>query len=133
MKKFALITLSVLVMFMIYAPAPVHAAWTWGQPLIKCSGVGSGEYGKCGFDQFVTLLNTLLQFMLIVSPFLAAIAFAIAGFLYVTAAGDSGKIETAHSIFGYTLLGLVIVLAAWIIVKFIISGLLTKPEFDLLK
>ena len=95
---------------------------------MQCDGITV----QCGFDAFVTLLNTILQFLVVVSPFLAAIAFTIAGIIYVTAAGDTGRIETAHSIFGYTALGLVLILSAWLIVKAILTGFGVGPAFDLL-
>ncbi len=109
-------------------PYAAFAAWSFGDPIVQCDGITV----RCGFDAFVLLLNTILQFLVVVSPFLAAIAFTIAGILYVTAGGAPERISMAHSIFGYTALGLVFILSAWLIVKAILSGFGVGPEFDLL-
>ena len=115
--------------FLAYTAIPYAAlaAWSFGDPIVQCDGVTVA----CGFDAFVALLNTVLQFLVVVSPFLAAIAFTIAGIIYVTAGGAPERISVAHSIFGYTALGLVFILSAWLIVKAILSGFGVGPEFDL--
>ena len=63
----------------------------------------------------------------------AAVAFAWAGVLYLTAAGDEGKIGKAHAIFTDVLIGLGIVLSAWLIVKLIVTGLGVKSGLSPLR
>ncbi len=114
---------------MLTLPSLSYAAWTWGQPLVQpCDGVTV----KCGFTAFIGLFNTVLQFLLLVSPFIAAVAFVIAGIIYVTAGGDEGRISTAHTIFTNTLWGFLILLSAWLVVKAILVGFGVKPQFNLL-
>jgi len=127
MKKAFFIVFSILAILSLSSVPLAASAVDWSLQ-VNCDGVNQ----KCGFGNFVTLLNTVLKFILIATPFLAAISFTIAGIIYATAAGDTGKIETAHSIFYSTAVGIVLVLAAWLIVRFILSGLGTKDEFDLL-
>lgn len=113
----------------LFFPYLSYAAWSWGQPLVQsCDGVTV----KCGFSAFIGLFNTALQFLLLVSPFVAAVALVIAGIIYVTAGGDEGRISTAHSIFTNTLWGFLILLSAWLVVKAILIGFGVKPAFNLL-
>jgi len=118
-KTFLPLSASLLLVFL---PLISYAA------LVPCDGVTT----KCGLSTVIVLFNTALQFLLYVSPFVAAIAFVIAGIMYITAGGDEGRIKTAHTIFTNTLIGFVILLSAWLVVKAILTGLEVKPEFNLL-
>lgn len=80
-------------------------------------------------------VNGLIKFLIYVSVPLATVAIAYAGVIYMTAAGEPGKISKAHEIFRLIVTGLVIMFAAWIIVHTIVAGLTDKPDqyFNLLK
>lgn len=53
---------------------------------------------------------------------IAAIMFAYAGFIMVTAGGESSSAKTkAKDIFLNTLIGLVLALAAWLIIKLLLN------------
>jgi len=54
------------------------------------------------------VVNFLFQISLIIAP----LFIIIAGFYFVTAAGDPQKIETAKRIIIYTLIGLIIIIAS---------------------
>ncbi len=97
--------------------------------LVPCGDTGQPT---CDFNQLVGLVKNLMDFAITIAPFLAAIAFAFAGFYYFTSAGDTGKVEKAHDIFRNTAIGLVLVLAAWFVVKAILVGLGVGGDFNLL-
>lgn len=86
--------------------------------LVPCDGI----IKKCDFNQGIELLNRLIDFGLMLVPFLAALAFMFAGFMYLTSAGDTGKVSKAHEIFKDTVIGIVVALAAWLIIKTILNG-----------
>ena len=109
---FVLVTLSV--------PSFVQAVWTTGQPLVPCGRTGQAA---CNFNGLVQLASNIIDFIIYMSVSVSAIMFAYAGFLYITAQGETGKISTAHSIFKNVGLGLVFVLGAWLIVKAVLTGL----------
>jgi len=95
----------------------------------NCAGAGANP---CTYTDFLTLINNLIDFALykLAAP-LAVIAFAYAGFLYITAAGDSGKIGKAHEIFKKVIIGMILAFGAFLIVKAILSGLgVTNPDFN---
>ncbi|MDP2705287.1 MAG: hypothetical protein U1D31_00140 [Patescibacteria group bacterium] len=96
--------------------------------LIPCDGVDT----KCGFPQLIELGNNIINFLVIASIPLAVISFIYAGFLYLTAGGNEGKIKQAHSIFWKVLWGFIIILTAWLIVQLIINAFLV-PGYSLLE
>lgn len=110
--------------------APVFFAFAAGG-LVPCGGSGQNP---CGFSDFFVLINNVINFLLfkIATP-LAALTFAIAGWMYLTAAGDSGKIKNAHELFKNVAIGFIIALAAWLIVNAILTGLGVKDAFNLVK
>ena len=60
----------------------------------------------------------------------AALGFAYAGFLYITAMGSEEKIHHAHSIFIKVVWGFVFMLSAWLIVKTLEDTFLTTEQRD---
>jgi len=95
---------------------------------------GTEEKDSCKLEHFFTLIKNIINFLLTkVAVPLAAIGFAWAGWLYMTSGGDSGKTKEAKEIMLGIVIGLLIALAAWLIVSAILKGLGTKGAFNLLK
>jgi hypothetical protein len=84
---------------------------------------------ECDFNDLITLAQNVINFLIfkIASP-LAAVMFAYAGFLYVTNRGNEGQVKQAHDIFWFVFWGLVVALAAWIMVNFVLTFFL-DPSF----
>jgi hypothetical protein len=103
-----------------------------------CYGTGNTavktikDAGGCGWKDLIYLLNTAIKFMIYIAASLSAIAFAYAGFLYMTAFGQSGKIEQAHGIFSKTITGIFFVLIGWLLVATILKVLGVPNAFSLL-
>jgi len=76
----------------------------------------------CDFNQFLKLINTVIDFIFtnLVLP-IAAIMFAYAGFELVTSGGSTEKKSKAKSIFTNVAIGLIIAVAAFLIIKTILS------------
>ncbi len=66
-----------------------------------------------------TLLNPLIYNFLIISGILAFIVIIFAGFSYITASGDKGKIEMSQNMLNYGILGLIVVVLAFLITRVI--------------
>lgn len=92
--------------------------------LIPCDGITI----KCDFKALVKLVQNIINFLVYMAAPVSAVAFAWAGVLYLTAAGDEKKISQAHTIFTDVLIGLAIILSAWLIVKLIVTGLGVKSS-----
>lgn len=89
---------------------------TTGGGLVPCDGV------NCDFKAFMNLINKIIKFILfdMVVP-IAAIMFVYAGFLLVTAGGETAGARTkAKTIFTNAIIGLVLAMAAWLIIRTIL-------------
>ncbi len=104
---------------MFVSPFVIHAAGG----LIPCDGP------DCDVDQLIVLVRNILRFFSYTVAFVAAALFAWGGILYITAGGNPSRIQKAHTVFGYAALGLVLVLAAWLVVFAIMSGLGVGADF----
>ncbi|KKT40514.1 hypothetical protein A3K29_00975 [Candidatus Collierbacteria bacterium RIFOXYB2_FULL_46_14] len=65
------------------------------------------------------LINPLIYNVLIISGLIAFIVIIIAGFNYVSAGGDKGKIEQAQNMLNYSIIGLILVVLAFLITRVI--------------
>jgi len=74
-------------------------------------------------DNFWELLDALIDVIFILSIPVGVIMFIVAGFYFVTAAGDPEKITTAKKMVLYTLVGLLIVFCAKGLVILLIKAL----------
>lgn len=90
--------------------------------LVPCEGK------DCDFDTLIDLVQSIINFLLIIAAPLAAILFAYAGWLYLSAGGSPEKVKKAHGIFVTVFWGLVIALAAWLVVTTIANVLLEQPS-----
>lgn len=103
--------------------------------LVQCgTGDTTGAATECDFAAFMSLVNRLINFMLFVLaiPF-AAISFAYAGYLYLSAGGgNEGNVKEAHGIFKSVAINLIIAFSAWLVIHAIISGLGVSETYNFL-
>lgn len=77
---------------------------------------------ECRFRDFVPLVSALLTFLLFyLAVPIAALMFLYAGFLMLTNRGNEAQVTKAKSILTTVFWGLVVALAAWLIVTFILD------------
>ena len=98
--------------------------------LVPCDGSAASP---CDFPALIHGVQHVITFLLVVAAPIASILFAYAGFLYLTAQGDTGQVSKAHSIFLTVFLGLVFALAAWLVVNTISNALLGSSDYSLLE
>lgn len=96
--------------------------------LVPC---GTDSTNQCSFEDLIILANNVIDFLIfnLAAP-LAGIVMAIAGIMMFTAGGNEAQLSKAKSIFGYVVIGILIALSAWLIVKAIVSVLI-DPSFNL--
>lgn len=92
--------------------------------LVPCDGVDV----PCDFNALMLLFNRVINFIFYISIPLAAISFSWAGYLYLSAAGNTSQIEKAHGIFKTVLIGFIFIISAWLIV-YTITHTLLSDEF----
>lgn len=118
----------------------VEATTTGGGVVPDCGKVvtSKGADGKetstitnCTFTDLVELVNNVIEFLLfnIATPLIALILM-YTGYLYLTAGGNSGQTEKVRHILFNAVIGYVVALAAWLIVKTILSSLNVDSGID---
>jgi len=85
--------------------------------IVPCTGP------DCDWGKLLTLGQNILNFIVTLSVVAAGVVFAVAGIFYFSAGGDASKIQRAHSLFSAVVIGLVIVLTAWLVVNTILDTL----------
>jgi hypothetical protein len=117
-------------------PSFASAIWTPDKPLVPpCTQEEKDAEGKviaktCGFNDFIRLIANFIDFLLFYfSMPLAAILFAFAGFKLLTSGGNEAAMTSAKGLIWNVIIGLVVALSAWLIVKGILS---LAPGFSLL-
>ena len=100
-------------------------------PDSACKGNGASESPACkkGTDDPITgTKGVLIRVANILAWFGGAIAVIMVifgGFLYVTSAGDAGKVKKAKDTLLYAAVGLVVIVVARVIVIFVINKVVT--------
>lgn len=114
-KKVAHIFRLIIIFLILLLPVLSHAL-SITDPLVPCTD------GKvCDFGQLMVMIDRVIKFTLYFMAIpIAAISFTYAGFEMVTAPGGEAKTK-ARKIFTDTVIGLIIAVAAFLIVKLILS------------
>ncbi|HED37915.1 MAG TPA: hypothetical protein ENI76_06695 [Ignavibacteria bacterium] len=85
--------------------------------LVPCNGP------DCNLCDVAKLAENSISFIVQISFVISALLFTYAGFLFLTAGADSGKVSSARKIFTNTIIGIVIILTAWLVVNVILTVL----------
>lgn len=64
------------------------------------------------------IITNIMNWLLMAVGVLGVIGFAIAGILYLTAAGDSNRIDQAKSAMMYSIIGVIVALAGLVAINF---------------
>ena len=121
-QKRAIGLLVIVTIVLVAIPALASAAGGLPTRIVQC---GSAYQPACGLCDIATLAQNVLNTGIFIAVFLSAILFAWAGWKYVTA-GGGGDVSAAREIFTNVLVGLVIILAAWLIVDTIMRTLVNE-------
>ena len=90
--------------------------------LVLCDGTAANP---CNFDALVLMINNGLTWFVGMSATIAAITFSIAGAKMLLNPESDSEREAAKEMFKKTVIGLVIVLGAWLFINTIISTLVS--------
>ncbi|MFA7193377.1 MAG: pilin [Candidatus Paceibacterota bacterium] len=93
-------------------------------PLVNCNDVKS-----CDWNAFKEMINKVKDYALQLAVLVSVIFIVYAGGLYLTAAGDTGKIQTAHRILQNVVIGFFLASAGWLIVQAITKTLEVDKTF----
>jgi type IV secretory pathway VirB2 component (pilin) len=113
-KKIAAGILTVMVLSIFALPAVVSAQ-DLDLGLENAAGIGLGD------KDLKDSINSIIQIILSFLGILAVIIILWGGFIWMTAAGDDTKVGKAKSLIISGIVGIVIILSAYIIANFVIT------------
>ncbi len=142
MMQVSLVSLSrslILCMLLCFACVlfanPSHAQAAKLSDLVPCgddvevsgdSKTGYTYCNECSACHLQQLAQRVLNFLVAFMTAVAALLFVNAGVLYVTAPTNPGSVSKAHSIFKNTLIGILVILCAYLIIDFALKNILAK-------
>ena len=91
--------------------------------IIPCDGTAANP---CTFNSLTTLVNNIVNWFLGISVSVAAITCAVAGGKMLFNPGNAGKRAEALDMFWKTIIGMVIILCAWLVIHTVIATLVDK-------
>lgn len=119
-KKFKILIILLLITgYSLLVTLPALASWPATQLLPPCAS-GTGD---CGFNDFILLGVNLTKLILSIVGSLALLFFIYGGIMFLLAGGKSDMIEKGKKIITNAIIGVGLVLGAWIIVNFAIAAL----------
>lgn len=115
------ISIHIGVLLLIFAPLIVSA-----QAFDPSKGLVGGvcENGTCSFNDIMSLINSIVRFVFFISVPIAALLFAYAGFLFMTAGPNASQADKAKSIFTSVAVGFTIILSAYLIVYTVTNAII---------
>lgn len=93
----------------VAALAESSGGWTQGL-------AAAGEFGlPASGDGIYGIIYNLLAWLLAIFGLVGIIGFTISGIMYLTAAGDSGRMETAKNAMYYSIIGVIVGLSGLVV------------------
>jgi len=130
-KKHKILLILLLVTgYALFVTLPVYASWPATPLLPDCATraqTGIGADRVCGFNDFILLGVNLTKMILGLVGSLALLFFIYGGITFMLAGGKSEAIDKGKKIITNAVIGVAIVLGAWIIVNFAIAALTGTP------
>lgn len=88
--------------------------------IVPCGGPGQPS---CNICHLTKLAENVIEFIVKMAFVIAALLFAAAGFLFFTAGANEGNVTKARSIFTNVLVGIIIILTAWLVIDILLQTL----------
>lgn len=108
------------VMLQVFVPVATVSAGPVDVFNGACSGSSSSLCKDSGSGLF-SVIKSVVQVLLIVGGIIAVIMIIVGGIRFMTSNGDQGKIKSAKDTVLYAIIGLVVTLAAFAIVTWVVG------------
>jgi hypothetical protein len=105
----------------IFLPLVVFAQAALDKRIVPCDGV------DCTLCHLATLAQNIINTGIFVAVFMSAMIFAFAGWKYLASGANVTEMGDAKSIILNTVIGLIIILGAWLFVDTIMRTLIGNP------
>lgn len=133
MKHLLLTIIILAVFFFLFSPVPADAQDIWkgarcgppGTPLITTGG----PTGPCNFCDAVVVTINIIKFLFQISIAIGVLMMVWGGIQMMIAGGSEEKVGKGKKTITAAFIGMVIALAAWIIVGTLLSFLADNPTF----
>jgi hypothetical protein len=90
----------------------------------RCNpGLAPGQPGACGLNKFVELVKNIIAYLFYVMIPIAVIGIGFGGFKIMTAAGNASKVEEGSNTIKVVVIGIIIALTGYLVVKLIFTAL----------
>ncbi len=93
--------------------------------IVQCGKAGpllANGKQACSFADVIKLINSIIKILLfIIAPAIATCIVLYAGLLMLTSGGNTESVSKAKGLFSKAVIGLVIALCAWLLIKFILD------------
>lgn len=121
----ATLVLTASFVMVISAPGAMAASSPLGVSLIPdgCIGRQGATDAKCGLPEMVQIAINLSRILLATLGSVTLLIVVYGGFIWLTSAGSSERIQKGRKIFEGALIGFVIVIGSWVIINFVIAAL----------
>jgi hypothetical protein len=99
--------------------------------VVNCTGYTNPDAPgsvSCGTCELVGLIGNGITFIIAIFSGIATLLFAWAGFLMLSSRGSTAQVQKGKAIFGNVLVGLLIMLSAWLIVDVVMKGFLPDGQ-----
>lgn len=84
-------------------------------------GQGANQTGLQGSGGFTEIIRKIINFLLYLIGVIAVIMIIVGGLRYVTSGGNSSQVSSAKDTILYAVVGLIVAIAAYAIVNFVIT------------
>ncbi len=119
MKRYKTVLLVALLIFVaLLSINGVYAADDGTGPLTTCKG-----FSDCDFQKFMDLIGKVFKWLVWISVPLATLGIGIGGLHLIFGGASEGERARGKTIIWDSIIGFVIVVAAWLIVRTILVGL----------
>lgn len=106
-------------------PSLVSAQEFFGPLVPACSG------GECQMCHLIQLGNNIIRFLISIFAVIGAILIAVGGFYMVTSAGNVSRRDKGKGILTNTVIGLIIMLVAWLVVDTVMKTLAGSKAYGM--
>lgn len=119
---------TVFVVVCVLLPSVLLAQTALNNPIVPKDCTGQG--GCQSICDIATVAQNVLNVAIFVIIFLSAFLFAWGGWKYLTAMGSESEVHAAKELLWNVMIGLVLILAAWLLVNTLIETLTSNSVWN---
>ena len=128
MFKKALTSLSLVTLAFVFVVIPLDRSIAQDTTQTAAAGFVTCDGVDCSFCNLVEMANIIIIWLFGILFLIFAVIMFAAGFGLVTAGGNEVALDAAKKKFQNALIGIVIIMAAWLLIDTIMKGLLTDGQ-----